>query len=390
MRPMTAVDWIIVVFVLAMAVWGYAQGLIVGALSLLGFGAGAFIGSRVGPLLLSEGSSSPYAPLTALMGALVVGGILASLFEVVGFHVRRVLATRVGEPLRVIDGIGGAALLALVGLGVAWIVGAVALQTPGLENLRRDIQRSSILGSLNDALPPSGPILNALARFDPIPTVAGPEATVPPPTAKIARDPQVKAASNSVVKVLGTACGLGVEGSGWVGRDGVVVTNAHVVAGESDTTVQLRGQGPQHQAELIWFDERNDLALLRVPAITGQARPLPLDVNAKVGTAAAILGFPENGGFHLEPARLGPTREVLSDDAYGNGPLRRLITSVRGRVRSGNSGGPVVDGDGGVVGTIFASTLASNGRSGLAVPDSVVANALRSASGPVPNGPCAR
>ncbi|MEA2443138.1 MAG: hypothetical protein QOJ12_430 [Thermoleophilales bacterium] len=387
---MTAVDWIIVVFVLAMAVWGYAQGLIVGALSLLGFGAGAFIGSRVGPLLLSEGSSSPYAPLTALMGALVVGGILASLFEVIGFHVRRVLASRVGEPLRVIDGVGGAALLALVGLGVAWIVGAVALQTPGLENLRRDIQRSSILGSLNDALPPSGPILNALARFDPIPTVAGPEATVPPPTSKIARDPQVRAASNSVVKVLGTACGLGVEGSGWVGRDGVVVTNAHVVAGESDTTVQLRGVGPQHQAELIWFDERNDLALLRVPGIAGQAAPLPLDVNAKVGTSAAILGFPENGPFHLEPGRLGPTREVLSDDAYGNGPLRRLITSVRGRVRSGNSGGPVVDGAGGVVGTIFASTLASNGRSGLAVPDSVVANALRSASGPVPNGPCAR
>jgi S1-C subfamily serine protease len=324
------------------------------------------------------------------MGALVIGGILASLFEVVGFHVRRVLASRVGEPLRVIDGIGGAALLALVGLGVAWIIGAVALQTPGLENLRRDIQRSAILGSLNEALPPSGPILNALARFDPIPTQAGPDAQVPPPTSKIARDPQVRAASSSVVKVLGTACGLGVEGSGWVGRDGVVVTNAHVVAGENDTTVQLRGAGPQHQAELIWFDERNDLALLRVSAIAGQAPPLPLDLNAKVGTPAAILGFPENGPFDLEPARLGPTREVLSDDAYGNGPLRRLITSVRGRVRSGNSGGPVVDGEGEVVGTIFASTLSSHGRSGLAVPDSVVASALRRASGPVPNGPCTR
>jgi S1-C subfamily serine protease len=387
---MTAVDWIIVVFVLAMAVWGYAQGLIVGALSLAGFGVGAFLGSRIGPLLLTDGSESPYAPLTALMGALVIGGILASLFEVVGFHVRRVLARRVGEPLRVIDGIAGAGLLAVVGLGVAWIVGAVALQTPGLESLRRDIQRSSILGSLNSALPPSGPILNALARFDPIPTVAGPEAQVAPPTSKIARDPQVEAASSSVVKVLGTACGLGIEGSGWVGRDGVVVTNAHVVAGEDDTTVQLRGAGPQHQAQLIWFDERNDLALLRVAGIEGQAPALPLDVNAKVGTSAAILGFPENGPYDVEPARLGASREVLSDDAYGNGPLRRLITSVRGRVRSGNSGGPVVDGDGEVVGTIFASTLSSRGRSGLAVPDSVVASALRKASEPVPNGPCTR
>jgi hypothetical protein len=387
---MTAIDWIIVVFVLAMAVWGYAQGLIVGALSLAGFGAGALVGSRLGPLLLHEGSKSPYAPLTALMGALVIGGILASLFEVVGFHVRRLLARLVGQPLRLIDGIGGAGLLAFVGLGAAWIAGAVALQTPGLENLRRDIQRSSILSALNAAFPPSGPVLNALARFDPIPTVPGPTADVPPPTARIARDPHVRLASRGVVKVLGTACGLGVEGSGWVGRDGVVVTNAHVVAGQSDTTVQVEGVGPMHHADLIWFDERNDVALLRVPEIAGRTPVLPLDVNEKSGTAAAILGFPENGPYHVEPARLGATRTVLSDDAYGNGPLPRLITSIRGRVRSGNSGGPVVDGEGEVVGTIFASTLSGGGRSGLAVPDSVVANALRKANGPVANGPCTR
>jgi S1-C subfamily serine protease len=387
---MTAIDWIIVVFTLAMAVWGYAQGLIVGALSLVGFAAGALVGSRLGPLLLQEGSKSPYAPLTALMGALVVGGILASLFEVLGFHLRRTLRNVVGEPLRLVDGIGGAVLLAFVGLGVAWVAGAVALQTPGLEHVRRDIQRSSILGALNDAFPPSGPVLNALARFDPIQSVAGPEAQVPPPTSRIARDPQVKAASSSVVKVLGTACGLGVEGSGWVGRDGVVVTNAHVVAGQDDTTVQVEGKGTHHGAQLIWFDERNDLALLRVPAIAGSVSSLGLDVNAKPGTSAAILGFPQNGPFRVEPARLGQTREVLSDDAYGHGPRRRAITSLRGRVRSGNSGGPLVDGKGQVVGTIFASTLSSGGRSGLAVPDSVVQDALRKADEPVANGPCTK
>ena len=387
---MTAIDWIIIVFTLAMAVWGFAQGLIVGALSLAGFGAGAFLGSRLGPLLLEEGSQSPYAPLTALMGALVVGGILASLFEVLGFHLRRVLRARTGEPLRWVDGAGGAALLAFVGLGVAWIAGAVALQTPGLEDLRRDIQRSSILGALNETFPPSGPVLNALARFDPIPEVRGPDAQVGPPTARIARDPQVRAASRSVVRVHGTACGLGVAGSGWVARSGVVVTNAHVVAGQDDTTVQVGGEGPHYDSDLIWFDERNDLALLRVPGIAGQVPALELDVDEEAGTSAAILGFPENGPFDVEPARLGQTREVLSDDAYGNGPLRRRITSVRGRVRSGNSGGPVVDGQGDVVGTIFASTLSARGRSGLAVPDSVVAEALRRADEPVANGPCTR
>jgi S1-C subfamily serine protease len=387
---MTAIDWIIIAFTLAMAAWGYAQGLIVGALSLAGFGAGAFLGSRLGPLLLREGSKSPYAPLIALMGALVIGGILASLFEVLGFRVRRALASVVGEPLRVVDGVGGAALLGFVGLGVAWIAGAVALQTPGLENLRQDIQRSTILGQLNDTFPPSGPVLNALARFDPIPSVAGPEAQVAPPTARIARDPQVRAASRSVVKVLGTACGLGVEGSGWVGRDGVVVTNAHVVAGQDDTTVQLQGKGTHYNATLIWFDELNDLALLRVPAISGSAPALPLDVNEKPGKSAAILGFPQNGPYHVEPARLGQTRQVRSDDAYGNGPRLRTITSLRGQVRSGNSGGPLVDSDGQVVGTIFASTLSGGGRSGLAVPDSVVQDALRKADRTVSNGPCAR
>jgi S1-C subfamily serine protease len=387
---MTAIDWIIVVFTLAMAVWGYAQGLIVGALSLAGFGAGAFLGSRVGPMLLEEGSKSPYAPLTALMGALVIGGILASLFEVLGFRVRRVLANVVGEPLRVVDGIGGAALLAFVGLGIAWVAGAVALQTPGLEDVRRDIQRSTILSQLNETFPPSGPVLNALARFDPIPSVAGPEAQVAPPTSRIARDPQVRAASRSVVKVLGTACGLGVEGSGWVARDGVVVTNAHVVAGQDDTTVQVEGEGEHYDADLIWFDELNDLALLRVDAIAGSVPALRLDVDEEAGTAAAILGFPQNGPYRVEPARLGQTRTVLSDDAYGEGPRRRRVTSLRGRVRSGNSGGPLVDGDGDVVGTIFASTLSGRGRSGLAVPDTVVQDALRRADGTVANGPCAK
>ena len=387
---MTAIDWIIVVFTLAMAAWGYAQGLIVGALSLAGFGAGAFLGSRLGPMLLHEGSRSPYAPLTALMGALVVGGILASLFEVLGFRVRRALRAIVGDSLRIVDGIGGAALLGFVGLGIAWIVGAVALQTPGLEGARRDIQRSSILSALNDTFPPSGPVLNALARFDPIPSVAGPEAEVAPPTSRIARDPQVKAASRSVVKVLGTACGLGVEGSGWVARDGVVVTNAHVVAGQSDTTVQVGGKGNHYDAQLIWFDDVNDLALLRVSGIEGAAPALGLDVGADPGTSAAILGFPENGPYHVEPARLGQTRDVLSDDAYGNGPRRRRVTSLRGRVRSGNSGGPLIDGDGRVVGTIFASTLSSGGKSGLAVPDTIVKDALAKASGPVSNGPCTR
>src|SRR5919202_2041208 len=238
---MTALDWIIIAFTLLMALWGYSQGLLVGALSLGGFIGGAFLGSRIGPLVLSGGSRSPYAPLFALVGAFLIGGLLATGLEVLGFQLRR----RLGPTLGVLDGGGGAVLIACAGLVLWWVAGAVALQTPGARGLRKEIQRSQIMQALNDTLPPSGPLLNALARFDPFPKIAGPGANVPAPSSRIARDPQVRAASRSVVRVLGTACGLGIEGSGWVARGGIVVTNAHVVAGETDTTVQLRGDGPK-------------------------------------------------------------------------------------------------------------------------------------------------
>jgi Colicin V production protein len=155
----TPLDWIIVAFTALMAFWGYARGLIVGALSLAGFAGGALLGSRLGPLLLAEGSSSPYAPLAALIGALAVGAVLAAGLELLGFR----LSHRLGSRLGVLDGVGGAVLVGCLGLGLVWIGGAVALHTPGASDLREPIQRSAILQELNERLPPSGPILQALA-----------------------------------------------------------------------------------------------------------------------------------------------------------------------------------------------------------------------------------
>jgi hypothetical protein len=381
----TALDWIIIAFTALMAMWGYAQGLIVGALSLAGFVGGAVLGARIGPLLLEEGSKSPYAPLFALVGALLLGGLLASGLELVGVRLR----LRLGERLGALDGAAGAVLVACLGLGLVWVVGAVALQTPGARELREPFQRSAILRELNERLPPSGPILKALARFDPFPEIDGPAPRVGPPNAAIARDPQVQAAAAGVVRVTGTACGLGVEGSGWVAGEGVVVTNAHVVAGQDDTEVQPRGEGPRFDAQAVLFDPRNDLAVLSVPALTG-VPTLPLHVNAKVGTSAAILGFPENGPYDVQPGRLGQTSTVVTQDAYGRGSIRRRITSLRGLVRSGNSGGPMVDGRGRVVTTVFAATVSDGSRSGFGVPDSIVREGLGRARGAVDTGPCAR
>jgi Trypsin-like peptidase domain/Colicin V production protein len=381
---LTYLDWIIIAFTVLMAVWGYGQGLIAGGLSLVGFAAGAFIGSRLGPLLLEDGSHSPYAPLSALLGAVLIGGVFASGFELLGFHLRR----RLGERIGLLDGVGGALLVACLGLFLVWIGGAVALQTPGARDLREPIQRSAILKELNAVLPPSGPILQALARFDPFPSISGPSANVPPPDPKIARDPDVAAARRSVVRILGTACGLGVQGSGWVAGRGVVVTNAHVVAGQDDTTVQAGGEGPGLDAEAIWFDPRNDLSILRVPGVSGLPA-LSMNVTADSGTTAAVLGFPQNGPYTVAPARLGSTSTVITQDAYARGPVERAITSIRALVRPGNSGGPVVDRSGGVLATIFAAAT-SRRRTGYGVPDTLVRDALQKARGTVDTGPCAQ
>ena len=382
---MTAVDWIIVAFVVVMAMWGFLQGLIVGVLSLAGFAVGAIAGARIAPLLLSEGSHSPYAPLFALLGAIILGGILAMGLESLGFKLRGLLV----GPLGIIDSVGGAILLGAVGLGVAWLFGAVALQTPGARELRRDIQRSKILSSLNRKLPPSDSFLNALARFDPFPSVTGEVPALRAPNSRLARDPEVRAATRSTVRVLGTACGLGIEGSGWVAAPGLVVTNAHVVAGEHDTTVQPQGVGPRYDAQAVWFDPRNDVAILRVNGID-DVKPLKQYVNAAPNRSGAVIGYPENGPLDVQPARLGPTIVALSQDAYGRGPQKRKITTLRGLVRSGNSGGPLVDGNGRVLTTIFASSVSRGERAGYGVPDSVVTDALANARGAVSTGPCAR
>jgi S1-C subfamily serine protease len=377
----TVLDWAIVAFTLALALWGYRQGLIVGVLTLLGFAAGALAGSRVGPLILREGAASPYAPLFAALGALLGGALVAVSVETLALGLRSRLIR--GRTLHLADGAGGAALIAAVALGTAWVLGAVALHAPGAIQLRGDVQRSLILRGLNQVLPPSGPVLDALNRVDPAPSIAGPATPVAPPDAAIAADPDVRRAGHSVVRVLGTACGLGVEGSGWVVGPGLVVTNAHVVAGESDTTVTTQ-DGATLTATPVHYDPANDLALLHVDA---ELPPLPLAPQAPRGSGGAVLGYPENGPYAVAPARIGDTSSVISDDSYGDGPIRRTIASLRGSVRSGNSGGPLVDSRGRVMATVFAATT-TGPPGGFAIPDSIVDAALGETSGPVDTGPC--
>ena len=386
---MTGLDWLIVAFALAMAFWGYQQGLIVGVLSLAGFAIGAFLGSRLGPALLPEGSHSPYAPATALAGALLVGGIAAVSMEGVALAARRRLLGPAGRhpAVAIAESTAGAALLVALAFAIAWMFGAVALNAPGAKSLRQAVQQSSILRALNDAFPPSSGLIKALNRIDPRVSIQGPSPNVAPPDSKIARDPEVRAASDSVVRVLGTACGLGVEGSGWIAAPGLVVTNAHVVAGETDTTVTPAGSDSSLDATPVHYDPTNDLALLRVSGLGDS--PLSFAPNVTSGTLGAVIGYPENGPLTITPARVGATGPVLTQDSYGRGPVTRQLTALRGEVHSGNSGGPLVDGDGKVMGTLFAATTQGK-PGGYAVPNGVVASALGDSTGAVGTGPCTR
>jgi uncharacterized membrane protein required for colicin V production len=383
---MTQLDWLILAFASVLAFLGFRQGFVVGLLSFAGFALGAFLGTRIGPLLLSGGSSSPYAPAFGLLGALVAGVVLASGLEGIGFRLRRSLVLSGAGPL---DGILGAVLGCAIALGTVWIAAAFVAQSAGQGSLRADIERSAILRRLNEVLPPSGPILGALARLDPIPSLPGQGADVAPPSTASIRSPAVRRAAHSVVRVVGTACGLAIEGSGWVAGPDLVVTNAHVVAGEQDTRVEVAGASPGSRAVPVAFDPTDDLALLRVPQL-GLPR-LPLAGEPPAGTGGAILGYPENGPLAAAPARIGRTQTVVTDDAYGRGPISRLLTPLRGVVRPGNSGGPVVDDSGEVLTTVFAGTVGAHPRGGYGVANQTLAQILSrtDASGAaVGTGPC--
>jgi len=376
----TGLDWLALGIVGLAALGGASQGFVWSGLSFGGLVAGAVLGGRLAPHILAREANSPYSPLIALACAVAV----AVLFESVGSLIGAVLSARVrASPAGVIDTAGGFVFGAVSGLAIVWVLGSVGLNLPGRTHLRRDLQRSVVLRELNSIVPPRT-FLNLLARIDPLPSIVGPAVPVQPPNPAVLLAPGPRRAAPSVVRVLGTACGLGVEGSGWVAGPGVVVTASHVVAGETDTTV-TRPAGGRLSAQAVAFDPRNDVAVLRVPGL--REPPLRL-VNPRPGAAVAILGYPENGPLTTVPGRIGTTASLVTQDAYGR-PALRTVTSFSGTVLPGNSGGPAVDASGAVETTVFAAR--TTGRGGFGVPGSLVRRDLARARGAaVSTGPCAR
>ena len=381
MKP-NVVDWVALGIVVLAALGGMRRGLLVTALSLGGLVAGGWAGSRIAPHLLHGGSSSAWTPLAGLVGASLGAILVQTLAGLAGSLVRGGLRL---TPLRLVDSFGGLVVGAASGVFLVWVLSATLLLTPGQSSLRRDVQRSAVVSRLDKAVPPRR-LLKLLARIDPFPSIAGPAPPSETPNGAIAGGAAVRHASRDVVRVLGTACGVGIEGTGWFATPDLVVTAAHVVAGEHDTGVQIPGSPGVHHVDVVAFDAHNDVAVLRVHAFhAGFALHL---ADPRRGAEVAIVGYPEDGPLVGTPSRIGQTTFALTQDAYGNGPVQREITAVGGHVRHGDSGAPAIDAGGSVQSTIFAARLNAGG--GYGVPASVVRRALDSAgTAPVSTGACA-
>jgi S1-C subfamily serine protease len=378
---LNVVDWIALGVIAITALGGMRRGLVLSAFSLAGLALGAYAGSRIAPHLLHGGARSPWTPFAGLVGALAGAALLSMVTTLAGSLVRGGLRI---TPLRIFDSLGGLLLGAATGLVLVWVVSASALLVPGQTTLRRDVQRSAIVRRLDEAVPPRR-LLHLLARIDPFPSIAGPALPTQPPSPRIAADTTVRRAEADVVRVLGTACGVGVEGSGWFATRKLVVTAAHVVAGERDTVIQIPNLPGLHRVEVLAYDPHNDVAVLRVRGVSVRAG-LPA-VDPRPGAAVAIVGYPLNHGLHVAPGRIGRTAVTVTQDAYGRGPVARTITALAGRIQHGNSGGPAIDARGNVEATVFAARIGAPG--GYGVPAAPVRRALSAATRPVSTGACA-
>ncbi|GIJ78053.1 MarP family serine protease [Micromonospora phaseoli] len=367
---MSAVDLVLLLLMLVFAVSGYRQGFVIGVLSFSGFFLGALIGLQVGPLFAQQfvdGGTRVLISLVAIFGLAVVGQALAGWL---GSHLRRTINSDVG---RRADDVGGAFVSLFAVLLVAWLV-AVPLGSSSLPWLAASVKSSALLNVVDRVMPDQAQQLSTALR-DTVDTNGFPDVfdglrrtqarQVEPPDPALAGSAVVSSGQRSVVKVLGSApsCSRRIEGSGFVYADDRVMTNAHVVAGTRSVAVELRGD--RYEGEVVVYDPDRDLAVLYVPGLPGPSMRFAAG-NAATGADAIVLGFPLDGPYNAQSARVRDVDRIEGPDIYSSGSVNREIYTIRALVRSGNSGGPLVSSNGLVLGVIFAAA-ADDPNTGFAV-----------------------
>ena len=355
---MNVLDWGLIVLCLLYALSGYWQGLIAGAFATMGLIFGGVVGIWVAPWFLGTASPAMWVSLTAILIVLTMAVVGQAAFHVLGVRVRKAITW---QPIRLVDAVGGAVLSTASVLAVAWALGVAVsgADIPGLSSL---VRGSHVLSGVNTVMPQSAQ--QTLREFDRLVGAQFPRylepftqerivATEPPPTG-VGRLPGVRRASVSVFKVLSNnKCGQGVEGTAFAYAPGRVMTNAHVVAGVQNPTVLVAGQSVR--ATVVYYNPKLDIAVLALPNVN--LRSLTFDQSGKSGEAGAVVGFPQNGPYNVQSARIRTSQRLRSPDIYGGGSVVREVFSVWATIRPGNSGGPLLSEDGRVLGVVFAASL---------------------------------
>ncbi|MDQ0712875.1 S1-C subfamily serine protease [Streptomyces luteogriseus] len=381
---MDLLDILLLLVVLAYAASGYRRGLVAGCVSLAGFVGGAVVGVWALPWVMDlVEAGTTRATLTAVFTVLLPAVVGHELAGRLALRLRRELDR---GPLRVADGVGGAVANAVAVLIVAWVAASVlgASSSPLVTSAIRD---SRLLGAVQRTMPDTTPAwfsgaTSALTQAG-FPQVFNPfenesTAEVAKPTGDSVTAAATEAAKRSTVKVEGVAGTQGREGSGFVYAREHVMTNAHVVAGIDEPTVQIGGVGRTYEARVVLFDPQKDVAVLYVPGL--KAPVLRFDDDAERGDSAVVAGYPQDGDLNLQAATVANRVRATGQNIYNDGTATREIYSIRSTVRPGNSGGPLLTTNGRVFGVVFARST-SDAETGYVLTADEVASDARSAAG---------
>jgi S1-C subfamily serine protease len=352
-------DIILLIAIVLFAFSGYRQGFVVGALAFAGFIGGAVIGAKIAPAVSAALVDGAARAVVAIITVVVVASLGELAAATGGAILRRRLTWR---PVRLVDSALGAGISVVSLLLVAWILGSAVAQTQ-YRGLARQVHRSWVMQHVDDGVPNAAhDFFSSFFRqvaakaFPPVFGGLGPERikSVPPPDPAVLNSPAVRSDRASIVKLQGvTRCHTNLEGSGFIYARERVMTNAHVVAGVTNLHVLL-DSGKSYAAHVVLYDPNRDVAVIDVPDLQG--RSLPFAGHAPDGADAVVAGYPENGGFTANAARVRGTENTTSANIYQRGTVTRQIYAVRSVVRPGNSGGPLLATDGSVYGVVFAAS----------------------------------
>lgn len=364
---MNVLDILLLVAAVWFAVVGYRQGFVVGVLSVVGFLGGGLVAVYILPVIWDLMTDNAEVGTAAAVVAVVVVIVCASVGQSLTTHLGSKLRRHITwSPARALDATGGSLVNVVAMLLVAWLIGS-ALAGTTLPTLGREVRQSKVLTGVSRVLPDRADTwfvdFSSVLAQNGFPQVFSPFTNEPitdvqPPDPALAGSPVAGRAQRSIVKVVGTApqCGKVLEGTGFVFSERRVMTNAHVVGGVDEPTVQIGGEGRKYDATVVLYDWQRDIAVLDVPALEAPALRFTTE-DASSGDSAIVAGFPENGGYDVRSARLRGRITATGPDIYHRGTVRREVYSLYTTIRQGNSGGPLLTPQGEVYGVVFAKSL---------------------------------